>query len=333
MADRHRHWIRRASLALAVLAALSTLWFGMRTYRTYLLLQSAYELGMPQASTIRAWMTLRYLASTYRIPESRLLARLGLPPATSLDLSLRSIAAREGFTPFEYVQRAQQSVADIAPPPVSSSGPASQGWLDWLNDQTLSALLRYGYAVLALILLFGAVGLPVPTGLATAVAGSLSAAGRLDWLTAGVIAIAASVLGDAVAYGVGRGVSEQFLARRGRWFGYTTERQARARALFARWGGLTVLLTRTLVSHLSSVVSLLAGLSHYRLAAFLSVALLGRTLWTGAYMALGYAIGDNLDAAADFLTNLSGLLICASILAGSALIAAGRIRFGRPVGA
>jgi len=318
---------------LAALAALSTLWFGMRSYRTYLLLQTAYELGMPQASTIRAWMTLRYVASTYRIPEARLLARLGLPATTSPDVSLRSIAAREGLTPFAYVQRVQQSIADIAPPPASGNVQASQGWLDWLNDQTLSALLRYGYAVLALTLLFGAVGLPLPTGLAATVAGSLSADGRLDWVAAGAIAIAASVLGDAVAYGLGRGLSEQFLAQRGRWFGYTAERQARARALFARWGGWTVLITRTLVSHLSSVVSLLAGLSHYRLAAFLSVALVGRALWTVAYMGLGYAIGSNLEAAADFLKNLSGLLVSLSVLAGSVLIAAGRLRFGRPTGA
>jgi len=315
-----------------MLAALATAWFGMRSYRSYLLLQSAYELGMPQASAVRAWMTPRYIASTYRIPELGLLARLGLPATTSLDLSIRSIAERQGLSPFEYVQRVQRSIAEIAPLDTTNQR-AWQGWLDWLNDQTLSALLRYGYAVLALILLLGAIGLPVPTGLAATVAGSLSAAGRLDWIAAGAIAVAASVLGDAVAYGVGRGVSEQYLARRGRWFGLTPRRQAHARALFARWGGWTVLITRTLVSHLSSVVSLLAGMSRYRLAAFLSVALLGRATWTAAYMALGFAIGGDLEAAADFLKNLSGLLVCASALAGSVLIAAGRIRLVKPAGA
>lgn len=329
MVHRRRNWIRSAGLAVTVLAALVTSWFGMRSYRTYLLLQSAYEFGMPQASTIRAWMTLRYVASTYRIPEARLLARLGLPPPTALDLSLRAVAERQGLSPFEYVQRVQRLIADIAPPAATKQR-ASQGWLDWLSDQALSALLRYGYGVLALILLFGAIGLPVPTGLAATVAGSLSAAGRLDWVAAGAIAIAASVLGDAVAYGLGRGVSEQFLERRGRWFGLTPSRQAHARALFARWGGWSVLITRTLVSHLSSVVSLLAGMSRYRLTAFLSVALGGRALWTAAYMALGYAIGSDLEAAADFLKNLSGLLVSASVLAGGALVAAGRFPIGQP---
>jgi membrane protein DedA with SNARE-associated domain len=118
------------------------------------------------------------------------------------------------------------------------------------------------------------------------------------------------------------------LARRGRWLGYTASRHEHARALFARWGGWTVLITRTLVSHLSSIVSLLAGMSYYPLLSFLMVALAGRVLWTGAYLGLGYAIGGSLEAAADFLKNLSGVLVSLPIFLASLLVAAGRIRLG-----
>lgn len=328
MTNRQRNGIRRTALAVATLAALCTAVFGVRSYRTYLLLQSAYEVGMPQVSAVRAWMTLRYLALTYRVPEARLLSRLSLPPATPLDSSLRSLAGREGMSPFQYVQQVQRSIAGIAGQSVPARAPAFQGLFDRLNDQILSSLLSYGYAVLGLTLLFGAIGFPLPTGIAATVAGSLAAAGRMDWAAAGAISIAASVLGDVVTYGLGRGASEQFLARRGRWLGYTAERHAHARALFERWGGLTVLITRTLVSHLSSVVSLLAGISHYRPAAFLSAALVGRLVWTAVYMGLGYNIGGNFEAATGFLTNFSLLLLSVSVLAGSALIAAGRIKFG-----
>ena len=65
------------------------------------------------------------------------------------------------------------------------------------------------------------------------------------------------------------------------------------------------------------------------LAAFLSVAVVGRVLWTAAYMALGYGIGGHLEAATGFLKNFSLLLLSVSVLIGSALIAAGRIKFGR----
>ena len=320
---------RRTSVALTVLAALATLWFGMRSYHTFILLRSAYEVGMPQASTVRGWMTLGYIASAYHIPATRLIARLDLPATTSPDESLMAIAEKRGISHFGYVRDVQRSIADIAPLSSSTQVRNSAGWLDWFNDRILAALLRYGYAVLALTLLLGAIGLPVPTGLAATMAGSLSASGRLDWLAAGLIATGASVLGDTAAYGIGRGVSEQFLARRGRWFGFNARRQVQARTLFARWGTLTVLITRTLVSHLSSVVSLLAGISHYRLAEFLPMALLGRALWTAAYMALGFAIGDSLDAAADFLKNLSGLLVAVPVLVGSTLVATGKLKLGR----
>jgi hypothetical protein len=35
----------------------------------------------------------------------------------------------------------------------------------------------------------------------------------------------------------------------------------------------------------------------------------GRVIWTSAYFGLGFGIGGNLDAANDFLTNLSLLLV------------------------
>ena len=83
-------------------------------------------------------------------------------------------------------------------------------------------------------------------------------------------------------------------------------RQARAEALFERWGAPTILLSRTLISHLSSIVSLLAGLHRYRIHAFLAIALLGRLIWTAAYVGLGYTLAGNVGAATDFLKNSDG---------------------------
>src|SRR6478735_1380781 len=52
------------------------------------------------------------------------------------------------------------------------------------------------------------------------------------------------------------------LERHGRWLGYTSARQARVQSLFDQYGSLTVFITRTFMSYLSSVASLLAGMSH-----------------------------------------------------------------------
>jgi membrane protein DedA with SNARE-associated domain len=296
-------------------------WFGLRTYGSFLLLRSAYEVGMPQSAGVRAWMTLRYVAATYRVPEAALIARLTLPVETPPDSTLKSLAEREGVSAFSYARRVQQVIADTSPGNSSSNAKGSGTWLERLEERFLSALLVYGYPILGMILLLGAIGLPLPTGLSATVAGSLSALRRMDWLTAGAIAILASIVGDVVVYGVGRAASQQFLERWGRWLGYMSARDARANALFEQWGGLTILLTRTLITHLSTMVSLLAGLHRYRIHAFLTYDLVGRVIWTAAYMGLGYLLAGSLDAATEFLKNVTGLLLSFGVLSAVALMA------------
>jgi membrane protein DedA with SNARE-associated domain len=64
------------------------------------------------------------------------------------------------------------------------------------------------------------------------------------------------------------------------------------------------------------------------LSQFIAVSTAGRVVWTAAYLGLGYAIGADLDAATEFLSNLTGLLLCAIVVvvAGLTVIIAGRPR-------
>jgi membrane protein DedA with SNARE-associated domain len=311
-------WMKRAVWVLFLAALLATGWFGTRSYGSFLLLRSAHDLGMPEISSVRGWMTLGYVATTYRVPETRLITRLGLPADTPLDSSLKSLAEQLGLSPFAYIQEVQRTIADAASG-IAPEARAPPGWFDRFRDHMLSALLVYGYPILGLTFLLGAMGLPLPTGLSATVAGSLSALDRMDWWVAAIVIIAASIIGDVAAYMLGRTASQRFLKRWGRWIGYGSKGEGRAQVLFERWGGLTVFLTRTLISHLSSVVSLLAGLHRYRFFAFLAYDMLGRAVWTFAYMGLGYTLAGSIEAAADFLGNLTGLLLSLSVLVGSAL--------------
>jgi membrane protein DedA with SNARE-associated domain len=270
-------------------------------------------------------MTLNYVANAFRMPVASLTERLGLPSDIEPNTSLKSIAERSELSPYQYTQRVQRVVADIASNDSSNRTTEPSGWLVVLGDRVLTALLVYGYPALGLTLLLGAIGLPLPDGLATTIAGSLAAQGRMNWIWAGLIAVIASILGDAVGYGVGRILGREVLERHGRWFGYTPARRVRVQLLFDQWGSLTVFITRTFVSYLSSVASLLAGMSRYRLSKFFAIAVVGRVMWTSAYLGLGYGIGADLEAAAGFLTNLSGLLITLSVLAASGLVASGRM--------
>lgn len=309
-------------MALLVVLMLPTLWFALRSYHSFQLLRSAYAAGAPETSSVRPWMTLSYVGQTYHVSVSALLQSLQLPPNLGPNVSLRRLAKQADLSPLAYVQRVQRAVAALLGSTSAPSSAEASGWFAELSDEVLSALLVYGYPILGLILLIGTIGMPLPDGIATAVAGSLAAQGRMNWLAAGAIVVAASVVGDALGYGIGRLIGWEFLGRYGRWIGYTPARGSHVQRLFARWGFLTLLVTRTFVSYLSSAANLLAGVSRYPLSRFFMATLVGRLAWTAAYLGLGYLIGADLDAATGFLTNLSVFLLLVILVMGAGLTAA-----------
>ncbi|HYW92759.1 MAG TPA: VTT domain-containing protein [Gammaproteobacteria bacterium] len=321
--DLQSHGARRVAGVIFVAAMLASAWFGMRAYRAYLFLRSAQMAGAPATSSIRPWMTLGYVSASFHVPESDLLRGLALPPATNPNTTLRSLAERQGDSPLAYVRGVQRAIARATPRVSTGTGTNGSEQLGAFGDQALSAVLTYGYYALGLTVLLGSIGLPVADGLATAVAGSLAAQGRMEWGAAALVVLLAAVLGDAIAYLLGRLLGQGLLERSGRWVGYTPGRGTQVMYLFKRWGGWTVLITRTFVSYLSSVASVLAGVSRYALPPYFAFTVAGRLLWTSAYLGLGYAVGADLQAATDFLANLSGMLIALAVVTASAWIVFG----------
>jgi hypothetical protein len=198
------NWVRQAAAALLVVATLASGYFATRTYHAFLLLRSAYDAGSSMTSSIRPWMTLGYIAATYGTSPAALINSLGLPAEADPGTSLKSVAEQHGQAPFDYTQRVQRAIAALVPIARSDGTVEKATWPATITDAALTALLVYGYPVLALTLLLGGLGAPLPDGVATVVAGSLVAQGRMTWLSAGTIAVAASVLGDALAYMLGR---------------------------------------------------------------------------------------------------------------------------------
>jgi membrane-associated protein len=164
--------------------------------------------------------------------------------------------------------------------------------------------------------MLGAIGVPFPSALSVVIAGSLIAREQMSWFSAGSVVVVSSVSGDLVGYALGGVLGREFFERRGRWLGLTPALRSRIEMFFQRWGVLTVVLSRSLLSFKSSAVSLLAGASRYRLRLFLPSAIVGRLMWSSAYLGLGYGFGVAIEAAADFTSSLGGLLVSLVVLAG-----------------
>lgn len=270
-------WLRPLLIGLLIVTTLAAVMFGIRTYRSFLLLRSAQQLGARDVASLRPWMTLRYVAIRYNVPEEGLVARLGLPAEIDRGTSLRSLATRRGRDPLAYVQEVQRAIAELRRTrPSPSAGDPPTSWLSALGDELIAALLVYGYPALGLTLFAGAVGLPLPSGLSMVVAGSLAGQGHLSWWWASTVAVVASVLGDVTGYGLGWLAGRGLLAQRGRWIGLTPSRLGQVEVLFNRWGALSVVLSRSLLSFLSSAVNLLAGAGRYPMRVFVPSAVVGR---------------------------------------------------------
>jgi membrane-associated protein len=307
-------WVATAILIVALVASA---FFGVRTIGTYRLLQSATQTGAPSTSGIRPWMTLGYVAESYGVAFITLVGRLHLSPDTDPKNTLKELAESASLPRIEFTQRVQRAIADTAE---IQKAPPSSGWLAALNDNILSLILTYGYAAFSATLLLAALGLPLPSGVAVTIAGSLLAQGKLDWSLTFALGTVASLLGDMGGYVVGRMFGPSLLANWGRFFGLSHVRQTFLADLLSRWGASTVLLSRTLISTLSAVVSLVAGVSRYSMIRFAVLSLVGRSFWTFAYLWLGYTIGTEVEAAASFLRNFSGLLLSLLLLSASIAI-------------
>ncbi|QTD94709.1 DedA family protein [Burkholderia anthina] len=317
--------IRIVAIAVLLVSAFAADKFAVRSYHAFLLLHSAYEAGAPEASSVRSWMTLDYVAATYHVPRSVLTQRLGLPAATDPHTRLQVLADRAGLSRAVYVERVQRVIGAAAPRAAAGRPGPRRQWFARLGDAVLGAVLVHGYAALGLALLLASLGVPVPDALATTIAGSLVAQHRLHWLWAGTTAVLAATLGDIVGYALGWFVGRELFERSRLWFRRPVSRHGPAVRMFERSGLLAVFASHTLLSTGSAAINMLAGMNRLRPSAFLATCVAGRVLWTAACMSLGYAIGPDPDAASGFLTDLAILFGAVTGVVAAALVATGRV--------
>lgn len=184
-------------------------------------------------------------------------------------------------------------------------------------DEALQFLIRHGLLALFVIMLADQLALPVPMDIFIFAAGGLAGAGKIAFVPAVAVLLAAGVIGNVVWYALGRrhgGPILKFLCR------ISIEPDScvrRTQNLFTRHGAKALLLAK-FVPGLNTVAQPLAGILGMRPGRFVAFDALGAAAWTGTYVGLGYVFSDRLAEAGRAAQRLGWWL--AVLLAGAAAL-------------
>lgn len=173
-----------------------------------------------------------------------------------------------------------------------------------MSDFLLTQVINYGAPILGGIVFVSALGFPLPATLVVIAAGAFSREGFLPWHTTGLVAWICVVLGDCIGYAVGYYVRGPVLRRLG-----GSDRWVQAEKFFQRWGGMSVFLTRFLVTGIASPVNIIAGMGSISFRTFLIYDVTGEGIWIFGYGGLGYLFGPQWEVVSDFMSSFGGLIL------------------------
>lgn len=185
-----------------------------------------------------------------------------------------------------------------------------------VNELFLSGILTYGIWALGLTTLVSAIGLPLPATMFLLAAGALAQQRTMDWQTAVLLAALGAILGDTISYGLARFGGE--LTRRKL---ETADAWAKSQRVFDRWGGWAVFFTRFLLTPLALPINLLAGSTRYTPWRFVTMVVMGETIWAAAFVGMGYLFADRWEAVSEIAGSLTNsIAIGAAAIAGVAYL-------------
>lgn len=190
-----------------------------------------------------------------------------------------------------------------------------------MSDYLLTLIINYGAPVLAVLLLMGALGIPVGASALVIAAGAFSQQGILDWPVAALLGLLGAVIGDAISFGIGFYAKDWVDNRFGR-----SPTWRSAEATFDQRAGLAIYLTRFLITALAIPTNLIAGGSGIQFRRFMFYDTLGEFTWIVLYGGLGYIFGSQWELVSTFISNFGGLTLGVVILCVSIWLWARRLR-------
>jgi membrane protein DedA with SNARE-associated domain len=169
-------------------------------------------------------------------------------------------------------------------------------------------LVRHGYAIIFCAVLAEQGAIPVPTIPLLLAYGAIARAGKLNVFVAILAGLAGCLIADNVWFQLGRSKGGRVLRLICRISLEPDTCVRRTEDAFAK-RGLKSLLIAKFVPGLNAVAAPMAGGSGVRWRNFLGYDAAGAILWLGAYIGLGYFLGDQLELVADYALRMGSWLL------------------------
>ena len=178
-------------------------------------------------------------------------------------------------------------------------------------------LLQHGYWVLFVNVLGEQLGLPIPAFPVLLAMGALSGLGYRSFEGSLMLAICAAMTSDIIWFRLGRRRGPSILNLLCRLSIEPDSCVSNTKGLFSRFGAPALLFAK-FVPGLGAAAAPLAGLTRMPPWKFLSADAAGATAWSGAYLAAGFILRDQLEDAAEALRRMgSGVFLTVIGLLGA----------------
>ncbi len=177
-----------------------------------------------------------------------------------------------------------------------------------MTDLLMQLITDYGLIILSVSILLACMAVPVPSSVLLVLSGAFVGSGDMDLTQVLLVAFLSAVVGDQLAYGLGKlggNALEQRFASSAKY----AKPIAQAKAFSSKWGGIGVFLSRWLVAPIGPWINYASGMGDYSWRSFTIWAILGEVIWVGLYAMLGVMFSDNALALADLLADTSWVLL------------------------
>jgi membrane protein DedA with SNARE-associated domain len=179
----------------------------------------------------------------------------------------------------------------------------------------LNLIHHAGYTGLFIAMALANIGAPVGSEVVLPAAGLAAQQGALSsvWIAI-VVAIAAELFGQSIAYAIGRFGGRPFVDRYGKYVRFHHKELEKVEGFFARYGRFAIFICR-FIPVIRGIVGIPAGIAEMPLGAFYLWTFFGSLIFCGGLILAGHALGAHANEVIGAVQKYALLIVAVVVVA------------------